>query len=543
VDDTGLKGAQLMKAALRFGGIGLIVAGVVVAALAFFTQTKVPDGELRHQMLANGKVMSGVYKVYGVKDAAIPMWLAKTILHNDTNGRLVDIKVRYKVHEYSDWCSWHNYVAMDPGQTLVDLYHPIFSSSIAKLTSRSPSELQMECEYTDQYGKKHQFIETSPLTVLERHEFYFSDMTAGERTAAFQDSDTNSPLLAAWVSRNDEAPARLASIANKKAGGLGASSSDEDCIKVMAALYDTMRAIHISYQHPAVAIDNNLSYDIKLVQSLQYPRDTIQKRSGTCIDLAILYATMLNSVNITPYLVSMDGHCFPMAKLPSGKLLPVESTGVGDGYEKSMSFEEAVKSGVASWKKINQNGRFTLVDVRKCWMAGISNPELDPLPPDILEKWNIIALLDEGGGRRKNDQQPQTSQPVYANVPAPAGPAGIAGQWTYVVTALDGRRINGAIVIENSGNGLQLLAATSYSMTGADGRVHQFTEKNLFVGSFNGQQLSARCSQAQYTMDNQPAPPQGLPLQLIMHVSADGRSMEGQVSNAAGTRVPIRMQR
>lgn len=524
-----------MKGALRFGGIGLIVAGLAVAAWGFFAQKQAPEGELRWQVLAKDKVITGVYKVYGVKDSSFPLWLAKTVLTNDTNGRLKDIKLRYKVHEYSDWCSWHTYAAMDPGQTLVDVYHPIFSNSIARLTSRSPSELQMECEYTDARGVKHQFVETRALTLLERHEFIFSDLTADERTSAFQDQDTNSPLFAAWVSRNDEVPARLASIANKLAGGLGASSSDEDCIKVMAALYDTMRAIHISYQHPAVLADKNLSYDIKTVQSLQYPRDTIQKRSGTCIDLAILYATMLNSVNIQPYLVSMDGHCFPMARLPSGKLLPVEATGVGNGYEKSMNFEQAVKSAVGTWKKINASGRFNLVDVRKNWANGISNPELDPMPPDILEKWGIIALLDQDAGRR---QQPPRESPPPREPPRRAGDV-VAGQWAYILASPDGRKVRGTIQIQPQGDTLQLLAATAYSLRGQDGRLHRFTEKNLFLGTFNGKVLAARCHQARLTMDNMQMPPQGLPLELQLWVSADGRGLEGRVSNSLGLSAPL----
>ena len=532
-----------MKRALRLGGIGLIVAGMLVAAWALVTQKRAPEGELQHQLLVKDKVISGVYKVYGVKDTEKSLWLAKTILRNDTDGRITDIKIRYKVQEYADWCSWHNYAAMDQQQTLIDVYHPIFANSIARLTSRSPSEMIMECEYTDQFGRKHQFTESRPLTILERHEFIFSDLTADERTDAFQDQASNSALLAAWVSRNDEVPARLASIGNKLSGGLGASSNDEDCIKVMSALYDTMRAIHISYQHPAVAIDKNLSYDIKLVQSLQYPRDTIQKRSGTCIDLAILYATMLNSVDIPAYLVSMDGHCFPLARLPSGKLLPVEATGVGDGYANSMSFEEAVKSAVDTWKKVNQNGRFVLVDVRKCWMDGVSNPELEVMPPDILEKWGITALLEKGGNQGRNNRQNAPQQVVAANTPEPAAPAAIAGQWHYALTSLDGRAIKGSILIEANGNGLQLLAATAYSMTGQDGRSHRFTEKNLFVGSFNGQNLDAECNQAQLTMDNQQVPPQGLPLRIKLQVAADGRSLEGRVFNAAGLSVPIRVYR
>lgn len=537
-----------MKARLRFGGIGMLVIGAAMAGVALVAGLKAPEGELTHEMRYKDRVIGGVYKVYGAEDCPVPMWLAKTVFRNDTNGRVTDLKIRYKVSEYSDWCSWHQYVAVDPTQTVVDLYYPIFSSACAKLTSRARAELLMEGEYVDPAGRKHQISETRRLAMLERHEFIFSDLTEEERTASFQDQDTYSPLLAAYVSRNDDPVARLASMANKNAGGLGAQTSDEDCIKVMAALYQIMRTIHISYQHPAEVIDEKMSYDSKLVQSLQYPRDTIEKRSGTCIDLAILYATMLNSVDIQPYLVSMDGHCFPMGRTPSGQFVPVEATGVGDGYAKGMDFAEAVKSGTETWEKVNQNGRFNLVDVRKCWMDGIANPELDPLPPDILEKWGIVALV-EGSGRTAlpglargipaQDLAPRTpaSPAIPQNVPA------VAGRWAYTVTAPDGRAINGQMQISGQPGRLQLTAIAAYPMLGADGRMHQFREEDYFVGRLSGQSLVAQCTNATYMMDGLQMPPQGLPLQLNLLISPDGRSMQGHVSNATGMAAVVVAQR
>ena len=537
-----------MKHGLRFGGIGMLLMGAILAVIALVAGLKEPVGELTYEMRFKDRVISGVYKVYGVEDCPVPMWLAKTVFRNNMNGRVTDLKVRYKISEYSDWCSWHNYVAVDPTQTVVDLYHPIFTSACARLSSRAPAELQMEGEYTDPGGHKHQISETRRLAILGRHEFIFSDLTAEERTAAFQDEDTYSPLLAAYVSRSDDPVARLASMANKKAGGLGASSSDEDCIKVMAALYEIMRTIHISYQHPASVVDEKMSYDSKLVQSLQYPRDTIEKRSGTCIDLAIFYATMLNSVNIQPYLVSMDGHCFPIGRTPSGKLVPVEATGVGDGYAKSMDFEQAVKSGVETWQKVNQNGRFNLVDIRKCWMDGIANPELETLPPDILEKWGIVDLVEGSGhtalaglGRVAPSQIAAPRAPVSPNIPQTA--IAVAGRWVYTVTNPDGRVINGQMQISGQGAQLQLTAMAAYQLIGADGRTHQFREQNIFVGGLSGRNLVAQCSNATYMMDGFQVPPQGLPLQLNLAVSPDGRTMQGQVSNAMGIVAAVVAQR
>ena len=238
-----------MKFGLRFGGIGMIAVGAVLMAVYFAGGPKPPVGEFTQRMSYKEKIITGAYKTYGVKDAILPMWLAKTVFHNGTKGRVRDLRVHYRVSEYSDWCPWHNYAAVDPDQTVVDLYYPIFTNACAKLTSRAPAELLMESEYVDNMGKKHQSTENHSLSLLDRHEFIFSDLTTEERTLEFIDTANYSPLLAAWVSRGDDVVARLASIANKKAGGLGAGTSDEDCIKVMNALYEIMRSI--SYKLPA----------------------------------------------------------------------------------------------------------------------------------------------------------------------------------------------------------------------------------------------------------------------------------------------------
>lgn len=543
-----------MRKGLRFGGIVMIAVGAVLAVISFIMGPKAPVGELSQKTYVKERVISGAYKTYAVKETPVPMWLAKTVFHNGMDQRINNLRVRYKLTEYSDWCSWHSYVAVDPDQTVVDLYYPILNSGCAKLTSRAPAELQMECEYTDQLGQKHQTAETRPLTLLDRHEFIFSDLTSDERTSSFQDDVTYSHLLAAWVSRSDDVVARLASIANKKAGGLGASSNDQDCIKVMAALYEIMRTIHISYQHPPALIDRNLSYDIKLVQSLQYPRDTIQKRSGTCIDLAILYAAMLNSVNIEPYLVVIDGHCFPMAKTPSGALIPVEATGVGDGYAKSMNFEQAVKSATETWKKANLSGRVVAVDVRECWMAGIANPELESLPPDILDRWGIIALVDSPSGAQtvpvstspSNEGSPYPAEPnPVPAMPKPAIPASptIEGHWAYSVPGPNGQPLNGRLDISRKGGQYFLVGSASYSLMGADGFNHHFQEKDQCVGSLSGQNFTARCDNVTSTMDGRRIPSQGLPLHLYMVLNPGGNTMQGQVTNSLGASSPMNMRK
>ena len=92
-----------MKIILRWGGIAMIAAGAVLAAVFFFSGPPAPEGELTQRMDVKEKVIGGAYKTYGVKGAPLPMWAAKTVFRNTMNGRVTNLKVRYRVTEYSVW--------------------------------------------------------------------------------------------------------------------------------------------------------------------------------------------------------------------------------------------------------------------------------------------------------------------------------------------------------------------------------------------------------------------------------------------------------
>ena len=471
------------------------------------------------------KLISGAYKVYGLTDEMFSFWLAKTVFRNNTGEPITDLKVRYKLSEYSDWCPWQIYPQLVPNQTVVDLYNPILKSSIAKLTSRTPAELEMQCEFTDSDGETHAFSKRERLTVLSGHDFFFTDLKSEEQSGSFQDLQTYAPLLAAWVTYQDTAVTGLAALANERAKGVGAGSSDQACYDVMKQLYEVLRAIRVTYQHPATRVEQDKSFDIMLIQSLQYPRDTIQKRSGTCIDLAILYAAMMQSVGIKPYLVTLDGHCFPIGCTASGTFIPVEATCVGGGGKDSNDFATAYKVGIKEWQQLQQTGRFVLVDLKQCWSNGISPPELDPLPPDILERWKLTELALKGG---------------TINKPRPVPPN--PGNWNFILKLPDGRQVTGASQVAVQGDSVQILFVLSYAVPGARGVQQKAVEKNLFVGTLQGQHLTAQCNQAEWTLGGRKVQPQGMPYTLKADVGEGGKSVQGTVSNAGGMTSQIVMQ-
>jgi hypothetical protein len=222
------------------------------------------------------------------------------------------------------------------------------------------------------------------------------------------------------VSRNDGAVKQFASMANRVAGGVGASSDDASALKVLKACYELLQANDFTYQHPPALTDQSVSFDPKRVQNVKFPRETMRDRSGTCIDLAILYAAMANAVGLEAHLALIPGHCFPVIKLPSGRLAGVETTGIQGGRRTgSAAFARVQPYADDEYAKATADGRIYEIDVRALWTRGISNPEMEELPPDILERWGIS---EEGRPGPRPPGRPTSDRPPPG--PTRSGPAG-----------------------------------------------------------------------------------------------------------------------
>jgi hypothetical protein len=356
------------------------------------------------------RLMTSVYKVYGLGGAMSAQWLAKGVFRNAGTGRLKNLRVRFRLDKYSEWSGWSKFPEVVPGQTVVALYHPVLDASIARLKSNTPADLRVAWSYEDANGKKEEDEDTQRLVLLGVNEFVFSNLVAGESFGTWQEQFNNAPLLAAWVSRNDAVVKQLAAMANRMAGGLGATTDDETAARVLAACYELLRANDFTYQHPPALLDKTVSFDVRQVQNVKFPRDTIRDRSGTCIDLAILYAAMANALGLEPHLALVPGHCFPVVRLPqSQQLVGVEVTGLQGGLRHgSAPFEQVLPKGTEELKEAMEDGRLYLIDLRDLWTRGMANPELDELPADVLERWGI----QETGRGRPTSPIGGTADPV-----------------------------------------------------------------------------------------------------------------------------------
>lgn len=353
------------------------------------------------------RIMSSLYKIYGmpeVMDGAY--WVAKTVFVNTGQGDILDLRISYKLGDYTSWSPETVYDLVTPGGAVVDLYYPIISSTISQLKSQTPCDLQIKYTYKDRSNKTYTDTITKRVQVLGINQFEFSNVPEEERTGTWIDNFSNTPLVAAYVTHLDDPIKAFSGMVSQLSGGVAAAAKDQDAIEFCKALYDLALHNKISYQTPSTFLVEYSS----LGQDIKFPRDVLKDKAGTCIDLSILFAAVCQAVSLKSYVVVIPGHAFPVIELPSGSLLPIESTGLGGpAVGKSMTFEKAVETATETLKKL-EFGKFFVVNVAELQRQGILSPELPSLPTTILKDWGY-TLPQQATQQTQPTQQTQSGTP------------------------------------------------------------------------------------------------------------------------------------
>jgi hypothetical protein len=263
------------------------------------------------------------------------------------------------------------------------------------------------------------------LDILGINQFEYSNLMGEDRVSGFFDNWNNAPLLAAYVTKMDDPVKMFAGWISEASGGAGAAITDDDARRWMRAAYDMELENNIVYQTPS---GDSFSQDIK------YPRDVLRAKSGTCVDLAILYASLAESVGLQAHLMMVPGHCFAVIRLPkSGQFVAVENTGLGGGNQR-FSYDQAVDMGNKEFQDYRNKGVFFLINVQERQDKGrVPSPELPTLEPDFLQKCGLHRHIGPALGPTPQQTPQQPANPGRAGNGGAAAPqpdsGGFPGLW------------------------------------------------------------------------------------------------------------------
>ena len=168
----------------------------------------------------------------------------------------------------------------------------------------------------------HTEIEVSPVNIIVSTEFLFSlterivaqisvQLLCGEEELVNAGDNIDllaydewsgcyimPELIAAFVTPNHPAISGILKIAT------GYQSRNADVVKLqMAAVYAALQSKNIVYNNPPASFE-------KAGQRVRLPYSVIEQKQGTCIDLAVTYASCLEAAGLFPLIMIKKGHAY-----------------------------------------------------------------------------------------------------------------------------------------------------------------------------------------------------------------------------------------
>jgi hypothetical protein len=326
------------------------------------------EAKLDVQLHTREELLTAAYKAYG--DDQQNLWAAKTFIKNVGDTPVNDFRIDYKIEGYCDWTSAEVYPTILPGETVRDYCWPnLDDAKMKEITSKTPVELTVRYSYE---GLDQPVQDQEKIYLLGRNDFVFTELEE-EDILTFTDAFDNYPMVAAFVTPNEE---YVKTVANTIAGGLETGMNDEDVYAAFIRCFDGMRALGVKY------IQEPTSYwSDRAAQYVQYPAETLSRTSGTCLDLAICMAALMEAVGIKSYVALIPGHAIPIIELPnSGEWYAIESTFIDKDYALShfpgetspeVTAEECIDMAAGEINAAMDEGSYILIDIEKSWEQGV----------------------------------------------------------------------------------------------------------------------------------------------------------------------------
>jgi tetratricopeptide (TPR) repeat protein len=288
--------------------------------------------------------------------------LGTVVIRNNTDKAYPKVKVRFSIKDFMDYPTEIE-VEEVPANREVELQlKPVFNNRILEVTENTP--LQSEIALTFYVaGEPRTVTRTFPVTLYERHAMTWDRK---EKVGAF-------------VTPRDPVVADFARLTIQPY--VDAWPNLPSSIVYGRALYGALGVLGLSYIVDPTSPFQQFSENAAVVDYLQYPRDTLNRKSGDCDDLSILFLALMENIGINTALVDVPGHVFVMFNtgVPEKEK---ESLGFGDQmlvpYQGTMwvpvemtmvgaSFTKAWQKAAEEYREWSAQGKADIVNIQKAW--------------------------------------------------------------------------------------------------------------------------------------------------------------------------------
>ena len=321
-------------------------------------------------------VFSGTYKIYE-KDG-----VGRIKLTNNTDKIIENIKVSFLLKGVMDFPTEGKIDALQPGQSAEFPLMAVFNNSILDITENTSIQALTEASYFEN-GQRLVYSKNLTVNVYEKHRMIWAER---DRFASFI-TPKDPPII---------------NFVRSVATQFGEVKDDS---QLAAALFDALGVVGLTYVQDPTNPYQITSGKADFVDYIQYPRETLERKSGDCDDLVALYSAALESIGIATLIVDVPGHMLMMfaTGIPAEGdgytmedmyvvhndqlWIPVETTIVGS------SFVKAWETGAAKYYKWKDKG-LSIQDAHESWVsykpATLADSQLkfkNVTPEDIEKKF------------------------------------------------------------------------------------------------------------------------------------------------------------
>ncbi|MEZ0258385.1 MAG: hypothetical protein ACAI37_24110, partial [Chthoniobacter sp.] len=410
-----------MKTILRiFAGLFVLIG---LACFGWYFRPASDTGALSWESpVVKKSLMTFAYKVYGNPAAQNGRhFLSKMVFTNKGTGPVRDFSISYQIPDYIPWTTAETHAEIQPGQTVVGLFYPQLPSKVTQLTSQTTVTLETKVRWADKPGVIKEEVLRSNVELRGVNEIEYTDLPANE-LLTWYDVFVGSPFAAAMVTPNDPVVQEFIAEVTRSTGGTtaGIAGGPQEVARVMKAVYDYMCETGMRYTSDS-GVPAKLGDISTTVQTVRLPRDVIIRNQGLCIELALLWSSVMEHLGLRTTVVFVPGHAFTVVWVGQGAndFIPIECTAITPmavGSKTPLSFEQAVQFAA---KEMEQEKSKIFVNVQQYQQQGFRPPELPDI--DVEKIKNILAK--RGGGQRQVAHQQQQQQPGNDDNNAGGNPA------------------------------------------------------------------------------------------------------------------------
>ncbi|HEY6010917.1 MAG TPA: 6-bladed beta-propeller, partial [Nitrospirota bacterium] len=220
-----------------------------------------------------GEVFASAYKYY----EAHP--LGKVVIMNNTDLPIQKAKLSFSIRDYMDYPTDTEIAEIPAKQQAEFPLTPLFNNRILEVTENTP--LQSEIAVTVYANGEPRTVKRSfPLTLYERHAMRWDQKAK----------------LGAFVTHKDPAIADFSRMVVQQY--VDAYPNLPQAIVYARGIYGALGVLGLKYIVDPSSPFSEFSGKSTAVDYLQYPRDTLARKSGDCDDLSVLFAACMENIGI-----------------------------------------------------------------------------------------------------------------------------------------------------------------------------------------------------------------------------------------------------